>query len=136
MTAKATTHVVAPMSSHSHQSCNRPDSMPRKVEAWREAFGRSKGVLEFAVPFLPSDSLEASIIEVGYSQAGEISYHEQGRVLLPYLKVVLKICSRPPSPVLVSPARQAFEPPGKVPGNFVSSVQYSHFSVKSIPMIP
>ena len=74
MTARAITHVVAPMSSHSHQSCNRPDSMPRKVDARREAFGWSKGVQEFAVPFLPSDSLQASIIEIGNSQVVEISH--------------------------------------------------------------
>ena len=74
MTARATTHVVAPMSSHSHQSCNRPDSWPRKVEARREAFGRSKGVLGFAVPFLPCDSLRASILEIGCSQGVDISH--------------------------------------------------------------
>ena len=74
MTARATTHVVAPMISHSHQSCNRPENMPRLVEARREACERSKGVPAFVAPFLPSDSLEASIVEFGCSQAVEVTH--------------------------------------------------------------
>ena len=88
MTARATTQVVAPMSSHSHQSCNRPDSKSRKVEARREAFGRSRGVLEFAVPFLPSDSLEMSIVEIGCAL-------RQWRILMNMVKTFCYLSSCP-----------------------------------------
>ena len=110
MTARATTQVVAPMSSHSHQSCNRPDSKPRKVEARREAFGRSRGVLEFAVPFLPSDSLEMSIVETGCAL-------RQWRILMNMVKTFVT-CPR--APQRFSCHRRHF-----VPGVL-------HFSIRSI----
>lgn len=55
--ASANMHVVTPMSSQSHQSWSRAESLLTKEELRREEDVLSKGVLTLAIPFPPSDSL-------------------------------------------------------------------------------